>query len=378
MNDIKIDILDIPISFFADNHIIIDYIAKEFENQYLHRNKNILQTDVNVNIYSNKKFKFIIKENINDSVFVDKEGNVMQIIRAKGRRTFVIYSQEFKEISVYIPYKIKNNSINKLFNPKYLNKWQDCLVDFIHGPFIGIIENFLLKNGHTFVHGSSFSYGNLGYVFCGKAQVGKTEIAKALHHDAKILSDDLTILTNRNSIYPYQKSIGIFSENMNFDKYFKRKKEIDIIIEKINLRLFKVLSFLRLRSKRILFFKEVFENSYTGNGIDLKRIFYISREKDYYKVEKFDYMDFVKKMVEILENEFNNLQNFWTILDLCTNFDKEKFMIKIEDCLRIRLNNANIFIIYIPFFNNKYELESTMKKIILNALNESGDNYENK
>lgn len=366
---ININISDVLISFFTTNNQIKDYIIKEFENQYLHNIHN-LKADIKIYIYNNDKYDFKVANKLSDNIFIDDNERIMQIIYAKGRKSFVIYSKYFKQISVYIPYKTKNNNMTKITNPKYLNKWQNCLVDFLQGPFIGILEYFLLKNEHTFIHGSSFSYKNFGYVFCGKAQVGKTEIVKVLQNDTEILSDDFTILYDKQYICPYQKSIGVFWENINSDDYFNKKKKINIILEKINLAIFKILKFLGFKSKRIFFFKELFENCYSKDKINLKKIYFITRENESYTVKKFEKLDFIKYMIEILENEFNNLQNFWILLENCTNMNKIKFMNDITNCLKQCLENSKLFIINIPFFENKNEFKLKIKNIFLNILEE--------
>lgn len=370
---ININIANILLSIFTDDNQIRNYITREFENNYLNDNIDYIKPSVSINIYSTKKYEFKIEKKINNNIFTDSDKNIMQIIKAKGRKTIVIYSKNFEKINIYIPYKTTTNEITKIINPKYLAKWQNCLIDFFHGPFLGILEYFLLKKDYTFIHGSSFCYNSMGYVFSGKAQVGKTEIVNSLKNDAKILSDDFTILLDNSHISPYQKSIGVFLENINFDTYYSDKKRISIIFEKINFKIFKIL---RFKPKRILFFKEVFTNSYSKDNIELNKIFYINRDNDNYKIKKIEVSEYVPEMVKILENEFNNLQNFWILLDECTDLNKETFMLEIKNCLEKCLKYVKLYSINIPFYEEKHEFRTKIKNILLDVLKERKEEYE--
>lgn len=373
---IKINISDIVISFPEIDNKIKEYIIKEFNTLYLKTNQNDLKSDIAIKIFCKRKFDFVVKKKINANVYIDESGNVMQVIRAKARKMYVVYSKHFNKINIFIPYKTTTSIIQKMFDPKYLNKWQNCLVDFFQGPFIGIIEYFLLRNGHTFIHGSSFCYENEGYVFCGKAQVGKTEIAKALQDNAQILADDLTILCNKGYICTYQKSIGVFLKNININNYFKNSKKLDIILEKINFYIFSKLRFLKLRSKRIIFFRDLFKNAYNKNTAKIDSIYYITRNYIDFKTCKMDKTTFVDEMVKILRNEFNNLQNFWTILDACTDTKEDKFMDKVKDCINKCLEKNEIVNINIPFFDDKREFETKIKDMLIDTIGKRGDNND--
>lgn len=363
---IDVNISDVFISFFSDDEKINKYITREFKNQITHDIENFSkQSDMKINIYTKEKYKFVQNKVLNKDIFIDNSQRVVQIIRAKNRKTFVVYSKNFKEVRVYIPYNTKD-SVSKIANPKYLNKWQNCLLDFFQGPFIGIMEYHLLSKKHTFMHGCSFAYMNLGYVFCGKAQIGKTEIVKAIKNSAEIISEDFTILYDKSYICSYQKSIGVFKENINIDEYLKNVSKKEKFLQKLNFGFFKVIH--RYKSKRILFFDELFPNSYSKNKVFIGNIFYIERDNGTYRVEKMSSFEFIKNMLSILENEFNNLPNFWTILNLCTNISKTDFMSNVQKCLEYILKDIGLFSINIPFYKEKSDFKIKINDMLKDIL----------
>lgn len=368
LKKVNIKISDMYICICSDNQYINDYIIKEFKNSVVKEKDKNIDTCMNIEVFVHEEHCFKIKEKVNDNIFKDKDGKVLQIIKGKRRKSFVIYDKNFSNIKIYIPYKVSDSNVKKIFNPKFLNKFENSLLDFFQGPFIGIMEYLLVKKDNTFIHGSACSYNDFGYVFCGKAQVGKTEIANSILDKAQIISDDFTILCNNSSIVPYQKSVGVFWDNINIKKYFKNKKKSEIFWQKINIFLFKLLKITGIKLKRVLFFTELFENSYSKENIKLENIYYLERSNEEYSLKQMERKVFIEEMVDILENEFNNLQNFWVLLKVCVCLDKEEFLERINKCLDKCLQKEKCFVVNIPYFKTKSEFRYQVKGIISNAL----------
>lgn len=76
-----------------------------------------------------------------------------------------------------------------------------------------LLEIKLLQKGYTFVHGGGVSVDNIGYLICGLGESGKSSTTLKLCRTkgAKLLGDELVILSKKGYIYSFPTNLRIFS-----------------------------------------------------------------------------------------------------------------------------------------------------------------------
>jgi hypothetical protein len=283
---------NVNVTFFGDcKGSIMDFIERDFSFFKTNDDNN---PDISVEIVHGN-FQIPPKSAYYSNNIVSYDDTIAVKYNARFREIWVTYSTKpylGKKIKIFIPSniildnvksKVKEKIIRILF-PNFLYRWQNALVDIIHGPLLGVIHLRLLYKGAALLHSSAIAneQGN-GVLLPGWAQSGKSTIADILikKKSWKFIGEDICIVTKEGMLIPFPKQRRVYYPELKNTKYFKFKKSrVDLFEERLNIFLFRILSLVGLKSKRLLTYREVYdESSMAATCSELNALVYISRGK---------------------------------------------------------------------------------------------------
>lgn len=138
------------------------------------------------------------------------------------------------EFHVHIPevadiYATEGNSV--LISPLTAQIDQESIELYLNGSITGAL---LHQRGILPLHGSSISFNNHAYLFCGESGYGKSTIAYSLSRDDNfsLLTDDITPLSNEVQVIPISEQLKLWGETLetlgvNKEQYTQVRKETD-------------------------------------------------------------------------------------------------------------------------------------------------------
>lgn len=371
MINLQLKISNIYINFECGNkQEIYNYLLREFEVFLIDK---VINSHINIKIINQK---LLIKNDykfIKNNMYVNGK-YLLQEIKSKGNKIQVLYNIEEelgKEIVIYIPYKIRKSILEKVIHPSFITKWQCSLINFIHGPFIGIMQIYLLKYKETFLHASAISKSNNGILFVGDGQSGKSMFAKFLSENNNyVIAEDFCIISTENKVISYPKQCRVYPNQLSKTSYFKEMKLYEKLIEKLNRVLFLPFKLINIKVIRRLQFKEIFYNSKIKNTEEISIILFLLREGEVCKINNDEEGKFVSRCLSTMKNEFQNLAGFMQLLEAYEVVKGEKDLFKrllkdTEKCLKKLYENRECKIMYLPFYENisdaKYNIIEVLK-----------------
>ncbi len=331
---LQVDISGVIVSFNCKPEII-NYLAREFKGLIVSGKKNV---NISVNIKNEKYHVPNTASMVGESIFIDKN-NIIQRIRSKGNRVWLVYTIKGglpSTVDVYIPYSIKNN-ISKLFHPTFLCKWKVSVINFIHGPFIGIVELYLIEKESTFFHASALSLNTkYGIAITGEGQTGKSSFVKWLtdNKDISVVSEDFCIINANNRITSYPKQSRVKIKSLKSYLQYYRGLNTVSIIDIFNFVIYYPLRIIGVRSLRILSFDEIFNDCMINYKAELKKIICINRNTKLFSVEQRSKEDFISFCEKNMMIEFNNIVGFSEFLMALNVLDIESLN---ENDISVRL-----------------------------------------
>ena len=368
---IFLKINSIGIAIHTNNYLIIQLLNNEFSHFITEH-------------ISSTKWEIVIKNeeyNLNnidvrkhsDSLFYSNN-MVIQKLSAKNRDSYIEYQKKGDCIftALYISYKIKQNSLERMKDPLYMMRWERCVIDFFHGPFLGIMELLLLKHGSSFLHAAAYAINGKGISLAGNGQSGKSTIVSWIveNKNISIISEDFCIVSSDKQIISYPKSSRIVKDKLDETNYWQICNQDTIVANKINLFLFSFLQKFGITAKRIMPNGEIFKNIPICMTTDYYSAIWVNREVTELKLEDITAVELAELCGESMKTELYNLSGFTDILDLLqSKYDSELCFEKIiknikeiyywcfSDTISKRLN--------LPFYREKNETKSKINKILL-------------
>lgn len=366
MKSLFYNICGVKVRFeFTENLFIKEYLNREL---YLfNTDEENGESDITTLIYTGKSEKekyFNTVDNYKKSQsgkFIEKK------LSAKDRYTLSTYfiNEERKAIILlYIPYIAKKSIFEKVISPSYLEKWNRCLIDFIHGPFIVVMQMNLMKNNKTFTHSSSINYNNSGILITAFAQAGKSTLVDYMINktEAKLISEDFSIIDKTN-IYSYPKQCRVYFKNMKESFYSQRKTEK--YLDKFSFIFFDNLKWLSIEPKRILSYSDLYGMRKISNNGTLDKVILLFRDSNKVSLENIDVNKATAISTENLINEFDNIDFSNEIVNIIYGSLGYKSLYKeIYDTFRQIYSNKELIMINVPFYEDKTKFLEQMGRII--------------
>jgi len=340
------------------------------------------------NISINIKYsEFITLKNVKyygDNIISNKEF-VAQNMKAHLRNIWIKYSISSyfgSHIDIYLSNKKKNQNfiekwfleIKKVISPNFLFPWQNSLIDFIHGPFIGIVQLQLLKNTSLFLHASSINKNDNGIILVGLEQSGKSTIADYFTKNEKwqFISEDYCILNNKNEVLGYNKQRRFFLKQLKETNYKIFSNNIlRTILEILNISIF---GLMKRKTIRVLCISEVLSIEKIKLKTKIRSVVYIQRkENGKIEMNKIDNLKMVNICSNIMMAEMKNLNGFFNLIS-CYGIIKQlpnqvnKLFEDIAKIMDTIINKNSCYILNIPQYKNfdniKNSIDGEFKKII--------------
>jgi hypothetical protein len=373
---ITMNIGSVDVKISAEKRDISDYLLREFH----HFTTDCIDCDsfdIEIEILNSSfSLPYNSTKIINTTYVFD--GTIAQQINARGHSTWILYKPgktSSHHIAVYLPYKIGNSNMEKLFSASFLTKWQSCLVDFFHGPFLGILQIELLKRGNTFLHASAYCTENGKTItLAGNGKSGKSTFVGLLTEGSSrsIIAEDFCIIDNGFFVISYPKQCRVYKEQLNHTSYYNGKGRIENFFDKLNFLLFSPAKIIGLKPKRRLSFDEIYDNRSFIFNAPLNAVVFLKREGDEIKVEHRSKDEFVKLCVETMLTEFNNLTAFSDYLSAAEKihyFSKtqEGIIAEMQSLFSNMYDKTDCYVAEVPFYDN-LEFVNTKLSAILNNL----------
>jgi hypothetical protein len=356
--NINFKIANISIKFIChENNQIIEFIKRDFG---IFKFDSIDSPDLCIEITHNK---FHVPKNCTyfDSTIISFENTIAVKYNARFRSAWVTFSTKphlGNNIKIYIPKELMltdNKSIVKekiirMFFPNFLYRWQNLLLDIIHGPLLGIIHLRLLRENSALIHASAITNKNgKGILIPGWAQSGKSTIVDILINKKswKFIAEDLCILTKEKTLATYPKQRRIYWNQLKNTNYFKRNINfLEKIEDRINVLLLGTFKPIGFKSKRILSWDEIIEKKNIEEISDINAVVYLLRG-DYDDISLLEVSN--KKLAEMCSSMMlTELQNFNGFFQLIAVYG-----IVSDDVNPIETLSKNTYEMYLSTFKDK-------------------------
>lgn len=350
---------------FQSCDLIKLYLEREFLPFMKTESKN--SENLLIRIFSGKDQKYLYDKHTADWSKNGAAISVTQQIRARFR--FSMYNFKFDEdkriiVDLYIPYKIKNSMMEKVLSPSYLERWNRCLIDFIHGPFLIFLQYQLLDRKKTLIHAGAIIRNGSVSVISGDAQVGKSTLIDGLLDDDSIsvLSEDYVIIgDNIATAYPKQT-------RTYYDSWIKKRLRNDTFEEKCNIAtffLFSKLRFMGVEAKRVVDYDELYGKERLSKNGKYGLVYFLKRDGEDVSIKEICDYEAARVSTENLKNEFGNIDGFYTIItSLCQSQDLNVFFDKVYKVFLSNYHNKKLLDISIPFYNDKKSFVFQFERII--------------
>lgn len=308
---------------------------------------------------------------IRNQVYVPAEKKSYQIT-ARDHTTVFTCARRDKAIYIelYVPYHVKNVLLEMLGNPFFMPKWQRCLVDFFHNPFLGILQMELLARGATFLHAAAYCKSPQdGVVLVGDGQSGKSTILKWMSKEpgVSVMSEDFCIVNETGSIAAYPKQSRVTMADLKETAYYKKSGRAYAFWDRLNVVLFSALGWLGVPPKRRLAFEEVFAGCPFAKEAKLSCLVFLKREGEEPELEPCECEAFAELCAGTMQTEFENLAVF---LELLTDMGKnlEGLLAEFKAALLPIISQKECKIARIPFYTQKAQAECTVPRFLLGEL----------
>lgn len=277
------------------------------------------------------------------------------VLKARLRHCYVSALKN-RAISFNIPRYYAKSYWFKIISPFYEERSQACLTDFLHGIFLGVLQDKMLNIGQSLLHASAIvDAENKAYVFIGSEQVGKSTICSLLSKSLKykVLAEDFCVINDAKQVYalPHRARVA-YSETTDKVGFF----------EKINLWLTKITSSEVLRRKT---FNEMFGDCHETAKTGIEMIYILQRTGDKIGVADISTEYFSEFVSEVMASE---IRNFAGLKDYC-EWNRayrvpsiQKIITDTTNVIKKLYSESSCKLISIPYYDSIEELEYELCK----------------
>lgn len=302
------------------------------------------------------------------------ETETENLLRIEARDHITFYTVRTngvqKEICVLIPYPLNDSLIEKMTNPFFMTKWQRCLIDFFHNPFLCMFQLALLERDATFLHASAYcDSSGRATALAGAGRSGKSTILKwvAGQKNMLVLSEDFCVLRTDGQIFAYPKQCRVLADELALTTYASWGKDHVAFWDRLHLRLLSLFRRRGFAPKRRLCMDELYPEEKRAAYADLQRILLLQREGGCLKVQACANEDFCMRLVEIMRAEFENLASVPELLQVLGK-DMDALLADTRRVLYAVCCQQTCRVFFIPYYEQK---ETARREIIPCLLGES-------
>jgi hypothetical protein len=357
-NSLSVRIDSISIDFISyGNKEVLEFLERDFGYFKFDNNK---EPDICIEI-TNDVFEAPKNCTYFDNSIISFKNTIAIKYNARFREIWVAYSTQpylGRNIKIYIPKKLmitdKKSSvkekITRIFFPNFLYRWQNALMDIIHGPLLGLMHLRLLSGESAFLHASAISSENgKGIALPGWAQSGKSTIADILikKNKWKFIAEDLCIVSKENTVYSFPKQRRVYSNQLKDTMYYKsRKNFLDKLQDRINIVILSAFNSTGVKAKRVLSWEEIYEENCISKTANLEAVVYLIRG-DYEEISLSQVSG--KKLAamcsSMMSTEMRNFNGFYQLLDV--------YGVVSDDINPIQTLFKNTYAKYLSAFNDR-------------------------
>lgn len=266
---------------------ILSFLKRDFQ---IFENNPPGKPDLTIRIY-HKHYQAPKGVNYFGDDFILYEDTIAQCIKAHRRTTWITYEVSpilGSQIELYIPDKpaeqkgkdLIHSTEDRLLSLNFLYPWQNSLIDFFHGTFLGILQMRLIQNSAVLLHGAAIEKYSSGLLLTGIAQCGKSTITDRLVKKKhwRFLSEDYSIINYNHEIYSFPLQRRVYRKQLTASNYYKKDTNlIEMMLDQLNILLMKPLSMIGKESIRILSEAELFDPEEMIHKANLKAVIYLNR-----------------------------------------------------------------------------------------------------
>ena len=293
-NTVFARIINMNIKVLCADEEVCRYVCRELELHRCEDNEEKQNMIIDV-----KNEKFTINDDmkkVNECVYTDN-CKVYICVQAFLRKTWIAVDIQDKETS-YVELFIdkKNDKIKRLCTPNFQYPWQNSVVDFFHGIFLWLIENYMLEYGITLIHAAAFAYDEKKILLAADAAAGKSTVVDdiVLRHKGKYISEDYCFVDNLGNVY------GLFNQR----RIITSRKECRGVGDFCNFLFFSIVKLMKIVSVESIRIRSTVE-LYSKSDIICQGCqcegFFLMREKN-----KDTHFDCAERCVKVMEKEIRN------------------------------------------------------------------------
>lgn len=384
--NIQLDNISISLDTAGDEDVAL-FLMREFPEAAYDLE---MQPDIRIKFAFNS---FIVPDTFDryGKNLIHYDGVIAQRIKAHLRTTWIKYDTEPQLgsfIEVYLPCKSVNHSekvknmILRFLSLDFLYPWQNAILDFVHGPLIGIIQLTLINKSATFLHASSLANDSAGIVLPGWAQSGKTTIVERLvgSKEWEFVSEDFCIINNKGKVIGYPKQMGLRTSKLRSINYHKNgQTTIERLLDTANALLMNSLSIIHITPMRICSVAEIFGAHVLRRDVKLTIAIYVqSGNYEEMICSKVGSSEMVNMCVNMMMAEIKNLTGLYDLLSCygimkkAPNPMEELYEITTKLYTEI-FSKVRSYVLYVPQYARLDLIEKEINAVLEDILNIDSD-----
>lgn len=270
-----VNIHDVLIKIRAGSKEIYDYTLRELDHFVIQKCE---KADLFI-YFQNEKYQMPETcQKVNKNVIMYQ--NIIAIcIKAHFRKTWItIQNLKNGRYAVRVFLHVKkglSSEIKRILTLNYLYPWQNSMIDFFHGIFLGLLQYKLFKKKTLIVHSAALVYRNKCFVILADAAAGKSTITDYLVNMGvgKFISEDYCMIDHNQQVQ------GLFNQRRVALSSAYRMDSV-CVGERINDLFCKIMGICGHQGIRIRSVGELFSPENVNDCSSTDYIFYLKRKKE--------------------------------------------------------------------------------------------------
>ena len=261
-------------------------------------------------------------------------------LRAAGREACLAMSGDLRSFTLSVPYKPVKKDAFMLMNPAFMPKWQACLTDFLHNPFLAAVEVKLLESGMTLYHASAVRRAGGAKLLLGTGGAGKSTVAGLLaKRGCGVIAEDFCVIGGGKAYpLPHRARLSI----RKFDALNESAAS-----DKLNRAVSRALG---KKPVRILPFERIYAGAADASEYPIDGVYLLERGAGP-SVEGMSKEYAAKTSAEIMQTEFSNMA--WSKEVFArTEYKEDTLFTAVEKAVAAALEGASLYRLRLPVYDD--------------------------